>query len=104
MAWRPAEYSLGDPSSNSAKWLQHPVKGQEFDVGALPITASDVGLGKDLLAPDGHDPDMFIDLGGELFLPGFPLGLAGGDCYPSGNEQVWRRHSNLGPASASSFM
>jgi hypothetical protein len=36
----------------------------------------------------GHDPDMFIDLGHELFLPGYPLGLSAGGLLP-----IWKRAS-----------
>jgi len=35
-----------------------------------------------------HDPDMFIDLGEDLFLPGYPLGFAA-----SGFLQFGRRAS-----------
>ena len=51
-------------------------EGQEVDVASLPIEVEQVGLAKDLLDQGGHDPDMFIDLGEDLFLPGYPLGFA----------------------------
>lgn len=88
LAWSPVVYLLGDASNQTATWFQHPIRGQNIDVGALPIESSDVGVGKDLLDPAGHDPDMFIDLGQDLFLPGYPLGLTA-----SGTMPIWKRAS-----------
>jgi Trypsin-like peptidase domain len=88
IVWIPTVQPLGDASTHSAIWLQHPVGGQEFDVAALPLALADVGLGKNFLESGGHDPDMFIDLGDDLFLPGFPLGLAANGYMP-----IWKRAS-----------
>jgi len=45
-------------------------------------------LAKDLFDSNGHDPDMLIDLGDNLFLPGYPLGLSAGGLLP-----IWKRAS-----------
>jgi hypothetical protein len=88
LAWFPTEYFLGDALSGSANWRQHPAEGQKVDVGILPLGGFDVGLAKDILDPSGHDPDMFVDLGGELFIPGFPFGLSSAGLMP-----LWKRAS-----------
>jgi hypothetical protein len=68
--------------------LEHPIQGQETDIAALQIDPSHIGTAKDLLDLGGNDPDMFIDLGGDLFLPGYPLGLTAGGSLP-----LWKRAS-----------
>jgi len=69
-------------------WLQHPSAGQLVDLAALKIEPFQKGIAKDLLSPDGHDPDMFMDLGAEIFLPGYPLGLSSAGLMP-----IWKRGS-----------
>jgi hypothetical protein len=69
-----------------AQWYEHPSKGQDVDVGILPIGAGAVGLAKDILG--GQDPNMFIDSGQEVFLPGYPLGLS-----HAGKMPIWKRAS-----------
>jgi len=86
--WEPTEEPLGDALLGTATWLQHPQLGQAADVAALPLARADLPLARDLLAPDGHDPDMFIDLGAEVFIPGFPLGFAANGLMP-----LWKRAS-----------
>jgi Trypsin-like peptidase domain len=88
LLFTPHVYHLGDALDNKATWFQHPLSGQDFDIAVLPIKDSDVGLAKDLLSPGGNDPNMFIDLGGELFLPGYPLGFAANGLMP-----IWKRAS-----------
>lgn len=79
---------LGDAMGGTAAWLQHPDMGQNVDVALIPLATNDVGSAKNLYDPTGHDPDMFIDLGAELFLPGFPLGF-----YADGVLPLWKRAS-----------
>lgn len=88
LVWQEALGSLGDATLGSATWFEHPAYGQQADVAALPLGPLPVGLAKDLLDPEGNSPNMFIDLGAELFLPGYPLGLAA-----NGNMAIWKRAS-----------
>jgi len=88
LTFNPVIRSLGDASNLEATWFQHPIGGQYFDVAVLPIEANEVGLAKDLFDSNGHDPDMLIDLGDNLFLPGYPLGLSAGGLLP-----IWKRAS-----------
>jgi Trypsin-like peptidase domain len=86
IAWRGIDYNLeydGKPT-----WLQHPIAGQSVDLAAIKIDSCHKGMARDLLAPDGHDSDMFMDLGAEVFLPGYPLGIS---C--SGIMPIWKRGS-----------
>jgi hypothetical protein len=85
--WEAVTYSLAH-SSNTATWLQHPVEGQAVDIAALPIEEIHTGKAKDLQDPGGNAPDMFIDLGAEVFLPGYPLGLSA-----NGLMAIWKRAS-----------
>lgn len=80
--------SLGDALLGSATWLQHPTEGQDVDIAILPIRDGRVGLAKDLYEPGAYDPDMLIDVGAELFIPGYPLGLAA-----PGGFAIWKRAS-----------
>ena len=88
LTFNPVIRSLGDASNLEATWFQHPSGGQDFDVAVLPIEANEVGLAKDLFDSSGHDPDMLIDLGDNLFLPGYPLGLSADGFLP-----IWKRAS-----------
>lgn len=88
--WEEITVPLGDAlSGEGATWFQHPTAGQKIDIATLPLEERHLGdVRRDLLDATGHDPDMFVDLGGELFLPGYPLGLRGGGYYP-----IWKRAS-----------
>lgn len=86
MAWTSITYNL--VHDGKVVWLQHPTEGQSVDVAALKIEAFQRGIAKDLQSPDGHDPEMFMDLGAEVFLPGYPLGLSGPGLMP-----IWKRGS-----------
>jgi hypothetical protein len=88
LTFNPVIRSLVDASNLEATWFQHPIGGQYFDVAVLPIEANEVGLAMDLFDSNGHDPDMFIDLGDNLFLPGYPLGLSADRFLP-----IWKRAS-----------
>lgn len=81
-------YELYSQKDGSPQWIQHPTLGQNVDIAALPIHESHRGITKDLLDPDGHDMDMLVDLGAEVFIPGFPLGLAADGVLP-----LWKRAS-----------
>lgn len=85
---RAIDVPLGDALLGEASWLQHPNFGQKVDIAVLPLTTSDIGSAKDLLAKDGHDENMFVDIGGEVFLPGYPLGFSAGAQLP-----IWKRAS-----------
>lgn len=85
-AWKTAP--LGDALAGNPTWLQHPTHGQSVDVAVLPLPDADVGLAKDFYDPTGYDPEMMIDLGGELFLPGYPLGFTA-----PGGFAIWKRAS-----------
>jgi len=84
--WTTHEVNIGNAYEGSALWYQHPDMGQDCDVAAIRVDPSAIGLAKDILEPGGHDPDMFVDLGGDLFLPGFPLGLSS-----NGGMSIWKR-------------
>lgn len=79
---------LGCADSGTALWYQHPTMGQDIDIGCLPLNDAPIGFAKNLLDPTGHDPDMCIDLGHDLFLPGFPLGFSSYGMMP-----LWKRAS-----------
>lgn len=79
---------LGDVTDGTALWLDHPLHGQLVDVAILPLKTDDVGYAKDLYDPGGHDPEMMVDLGAEIFVPGYPLGLSA----PAGFA-LWKRAS-----------
>lgn len=81
-------YELNHPEDESTRWYQHPRHGQSVDIAALPINSCHTGKAKDLLELSGNDPSMFIDLGQEIFIPGFPLGLAA-----DGVMAIWKRGS-----------
>lgn len=81
-------YELYSPEDGSPLWLQHPTEGQKVDIAAFRIHESHRGMAKDLQAPDGNDVDMLVDLGAEVFIPGFPLGLAADGVLP-----LWKRAS-----------
>jgi len=88
LQWKENIVHLNDSNSLSPLWYQHPVGGQDFDIAVLPIEASQIGLAKDILDVNGNDPNMFIDLGHDLFLPGYPLGIAS-----NGAMSIWKRAS-----------
>lgn len=88
LTWTTSELSLGSADDQTARWFQHPVMGQDCDIAAIPVEIGTIGYAKDLLNEGGHDPEMLIDLGGELFLPGFPLGLSS-----NGSMAIWKRAS-----------
>lgn len=88
LIWTAHVVELGDPLNGNSNWLEHPTEGQHVDIGVLPLAQNSVGEAKDLLDPTGNDPNMFIDLGGELFLPGYPLGISA-----AGKMAIWKRGS-----------
>lgn len=88
LSWSHVTYELGDPQSGTATWLEHPLEGQQVDIAALQIEPAHRGISKDLNDSGGNDPEMFIDLGAELFLPGYPLGLSA-----AGYMSLWKRAS-----------
>lgn len=69
-----AGYSLWH--EDKPTWLQHGEKGQAIDIAVIKVSKEHIGLAKDLYDPEGARPNMFIDLGAEVFIPGYPLGLA----------------------------
>lgn len=86
LVWYGFEVELGDALLGTATWLEHPDGGQEIDVAVLPLPGRSLGLVKDLLDATGHDSNMVVDVAAEVFLPGYPLGLAGGGLQP-----LWKR-------------
>lgn len=88
LAAEAVQIELGCADSGTALWFQHPTMGQDIDIGCLPLHTSPVGFAKDLLDPTGYDSEMYIDLGHEVFLPGFPLGFSAYGMMP-----IWKRAS-----------
>jgi hypothetical protein len=88
LEWKPSVCELGSISLETALWFQHPNFGQDADLAVLPVNQEAVGKAKNILDPTGHDESMWIDLGQEVFLPGYPLGLTGGGLFP-----IWKRAS-----------
>lgn len=86
--WEAVTYLLVDQSSGVATWFQHPDEGQSVDIAVLPIKEIHKGKAKDFQDSSGNSPDMFIDLGAEVFLPGYPLGLSA-----NGLMAIWKRAS-----------
>lgn len=66
-------------------WFQHP-KGQDVDVAALPVRVPDSLCAYELPRPS--DQDMSLTVGSDVFVLGFPLGLAPHKVLP-----VWKRAS-----------
>lgn len=96
-------HPLGDSLAGTATWIEHPTKGQDVDIAAIEIDAARIGSAKDILNPDGYDADMFMDLGSEVFVPGFPLGLG------VGPMPIWKRASmasslEIGPGVDNTFL
>lgn len=88
LMWTFQIVDLGSAIDGSATWYSHPVLGQDVDIAVVPLGENfNSGLAKDILDPDGYDPNMHIDTGAEVFLPGFPLGI-GDHLFP-----VWKRAS-----------
>jgi len=81
-------YRLDMETQGGSAWLQHPQEGQQIDIAALPVAPETVGCAKDIADLTGNDPEMWIDLGEDLFLPGFPLGLSA-----NGMFAIWKRAS-----------
>lgn len=88
LRWTTHTFDLGDLAAGTANWRQHPRAGQDVDIAVLPLEDGQQGLAKDLLEEGAHDPHFWIDLGDELFLPGFPLGIAVAGAMP-----IWKRAS-----------
>jgi hypothetical protein len=86
--WTLLNVDLGSAIDGGATWYAHPAHGQDVDIAVVPLGENfESGLARDLLDPEGHDPNMFIDTGADVFLPGFPLGI-GDHFFP-----VWKRAS-----------
>lgn len=68
-------FRLSQDDDDSALWFEHPDDGQDVDVGCLPLGNFNPVFMRDFLDPTGHDSTMWVDLGGDLFLPGYPLGI-----------------------------
>lgn len=88
LEWHANDVDLGDALTGNANWYEHPNFGQSVDIAAILLKDFAVKTVKDLLDPTGHSPDMFIDLGAEVFLPGFPLGLSA-----AGYMALWKKGS-----------
>ncbi|PUA26690.1 MAG: hypothetical protein B0W54_23420 [Cellvibrio sp. 79] len=87
LVWKKYTLELGSEADDSIAWYEHPVHGQLVDVAVIRIE-NVCEPARDILDSGGHDPMMFIDLGADLFLPGFPLGLSANGLMP-----IWKRAS-----------
>ncbi|SDF78081.1 Trypsin-like peptidase domain-containing protein [Celeribacter baekdonensis] len=67
-------------------WLDHPEHGQNVDIAALKVNQNTVGIARNILSVDGHQEDMFVDLGGDLFIPGYPQGYSEQGSFP-----IWKK-------------
>ncbi|MNO67538.1 hypothetical protein D3C76_583440 [compost metagenome] len=79
-------YFLYHPEDGSPRWFQHPDHGQEVDVAVFQIDPQHLGQAKNIAGE--QDSSMFMDLGQEVFIPGFPLGLSGDGLFA-----IWKRAS-----------
>lgn len=69
-------------------WFEHSDHGRSVDIAVLKVHADVAGCAKDILSPSGERNDMFVDLGGELFIPGYPQGFSANGEFP-----IWKRAS-----------
>jgi hypothetical protein len=79
------EFDLCD-ANGDAFWIQHQ-RGQEIDVGMLPI-AIPQGCQAYELPRTNQQADMIVSVGSDVFVLGFPLGLALQQGLP-----IWKRAS-----------
>ena len=87
--WRITELPIISPQDGSNLWIQHPKYRQEVDIAAIALPqGTRPKYAKNIFDRTGHDSDMLIDLGSDLFLPGFPLGFAA-----NGFQAIWKRAS-----------
>lgn len=86
--WSQQAFSLGDALLKSARWVQHPDYGQSVDVAAFPLGDTLPSQVRNILEKPGYDEGMWVDIGGEVFLPGYPLGMSAGGGFP-----IWKRAS-----------
>ena len=85
--WLEGRLDLHD-AREQATWLQHPTLGQDIDIGAIEIPVP--GVTKTFLALTEEDTksDIAISVGSEVFIVGYPLGMAKQLQLP-----IWKRGS-----------
>lgn len=79
--------SLYDDDGN-AKWIQHPVHGQNVDVAVTDPVILPYGAKHYPLPYRGESTDMIIGVGQELYILGFPKNISAQQILP-----VWKRAS-----------
>lgn len=73
-----------DDTQIDKRWKEHPTHGRKVDVVAIPLRTRQ--LGKIIAFPKGN-PYLVPEVGSDVFILGYPLGLSGGG-YP-----IWKRGS-----------
>lgn len=84
----PVLVPLDDPSTGTARWLEHPSYGRRVDVAALDITDVVADLHHDCANSLDGDKPKHLDAGQDVFILGFPFGHTPGAPAP-----VWKRGS-----------
>lgn len=71
--------------NENIKWIEHPMREQGVDIAAVKIRFPDDALifSQDML---GLVDDIELEVGAELFIVGYPYGIAAGDIFP-----LWKR-------------
>jgi hypothetical protein len=82
--WFVIELPLGDEFNST--WLQHPTKGQTIDVAALEIPNNYLGYKYLALGDTFPSTDIKIEVGEEVSIIGYPLGLQKQFGFP-----IWKR-------------
>ena len=85
--WAMHELSLNDPETDESIWFQHPTEGQRIDVAAIPLECPD-GLTAYPMNEQPSTDDMWVEVGHDVFILGYPLGMRAGGVLP-----VWKRAS-----------
>ena len=67
------------------EWIEHPMRGEGVDIAALKVHLPDDALvwSQEML---GLVDDIHLEVGAELFIVGYPYGIAAGDVFP-----LWKR-------------
>jgi hypothetical protein len=87
LEWREVRIQLFDQAGN-ATWLQHPTLGQDVDIAALEMPIDGISGTVCSLAEGDLQSNIAVTVSSEVFVVGFPLGIAKQFTLP-----IWKRGS-----------